>query len=398
MKKLIKLFFSLLKHPLLTISTISNINKLKSLSVKDSLKNASDWLLLAQSKGKDLGYSRKYSLISGWDSSYIETSGYIVPSMYLAGVYLNNSDYIDSAKDAAEWLLTVQHDDGFFTDIDEYKPQVFDTGQVLIGLNFIYKKTEENKFKESIVKACDWLISVQEENGSWIKYSYNYRPHTYYTRVASALLNSGYILNNEKYIEAAIKNLNWAISQKQENNFFNFSEFKETEDPILHTLVYVLEGFSEAYRISKDNRWLEILESGGQQLLSLVNNDGLLHSQYNSEWEVTNSEYCVTGLAQLAGIFYDLSNYLNSKKFFEAGEKIMSQLLNIQLNNHKVLSGAFPSSLPLWGYYGGMDFYNWNSKFYIDATLKKIILSEGCPSEIIEYYFNTQNSNKKFLK
>ncbi len=396
MKKFVKLVLAFFKHPYLTLSSLQNVSTPNSISDRESLIKAADWLINSQNKNNDSGYSRKYSLCSDWDKSYIETSGYIIPSMYLTGIYLDNNKYIESAINASEWLLTVQNKKGFFTDIDEYKAQVFDTGQVLIGLNFIYKKNKDPRFLESISKACEWLLNNQEKDGSWIKNSYNSRPHTYYTRVASALLESGYICKNKKYVEAAKNNLDWAISQKQSNEFFYFSEFKESEDPILHTLVYILEGFSEAYRITSDKKWLDILTSCGGKLLSLVNEEGLLYSQYNSNWEVTNNEYCITGLAQLAGIFYDLANYLNSKNFFDAAEKIMKKLKYIQILGIKNIDGAFPSSLPLWGYYGGMEFFNWNSKFYIDAALKRRILTNEYNEDIAANYFCTSVPLSKF--
>ena len=140
MKKFVKLVLAFFKHPYLTLSSLQNVSTPNSISDRESLIKAADWLINSQNKNNDSGYSRKYSLCSDWDKSYIETSGYIIPSMYLTGIYLDNNKYIESAINASEWLLTVQNKKGFFTDIDEYKAQVFDTGQVLIGLNFIYKK------------------------------------------------------------------------------------------------------------------------------------------------------------------------------------------------------------------------------------------------------------------
>ncbi len=34
------------------------------------------------------------------------------------------------------------------------------------------------------------------------------------------------------------------------------------------------------------------------------------------------------------------------------------------------MAGGLPSSMPPWGYYGGMDLFNWNVKFYLDALIR----------------------------
>jgi hypothetical protein len=64
------------------------------------------------------GYSRRYSLIKGWDRCYVETTGYIVPTLLDVGRVFGEKRYEESAFRAAEWLLKVQTAEGAFTDID----------------------------------------------------------------------------------------------------------------------------------------------------------------------------------------------------------------------------------------------------------------------------------------
>ena len=370
-KKIIKLLLSLIKHPVYTTRIIFNDKKHSLESIDDQIVTSSDWLIKSQNANTvDSGYARKYSLVSGWDHSYIETTGYIIPTLHEVSKLLDIKGYEKSSIAALYWLIDTQSDDGSFAEIDNGSPQVFDTGQVLIGLNYMFKNLKDNKIIDSINKAASWLVQSQEQNGSWVKNSYNNRPHAYYSRVAAALLEAGQICENQEYIEASIRNLNWTLDQRNLNGYFNYSEFKPGEDAILHTIVYVLEGFSMAYDLTKDQKWLDILTEGADCLMSHLNHDGLMYSQYNPEWKATNKEYCVTGLAQMAGIFFDVAKINNDMKFFRAGEKIINHLSGWQIRFGKNTIGARPSSIPIWGYYGGMDFYNWNNKFYIDALLK----------------------------
>jgi squalene cyclase len=371
LKRLIKFFIGFIFHPIYVFQCITNLNKAKY-SDKHKMKLAADWLLKAQINAIDGdGYSRGYSLIFGWDRSYIETTGYIIPTMFDVSYILRNKKYALSAIKAAEWLLLKQMSSGAFPDIDKNTPHIFDTGQVLLGLNRTFKETRDKKYLAAIKKACVWLTQNQEKNGSWIRYSYNNQPHTYYTRVAAALLESGQLLKNKKYINSGIKNLEWTIQQQQANGFYKFSNFKKDENAFLHTLVYVIEGFSMAYRLTKNKKWANQLISDTRNFMDILNSDGLLYSQYDSQWVATNIEYCITGLSQFAGICFDVYQISNDIKFKLCAIKILIFLDSLQQKSGKDILGALQSSKPLWGVYGGMNFFNWNVKFYIDLILKK---------------------------
>lgn len=371
LKKVIKLALSFCMNPRTTYRLVFDKTDKIKLGVDESLEMCAEWLIKSQRAiPSDAGYSRKYSLITGWDNSYIETTGYIIPTIFEVGEILNCEKYKKSALDSSAWLLSVQEAGGAFTDIDKYQAQVFDTGQVLLGLNFIYRKYGDKKILKAMLKAAGWLVSIQEKNGSWIKNSYNNRPHAYYSRVAAALLETGQLSENDTFVQAAYRNLQWTVCQRSACGYFKFSEFKPGEDAILHTIVYVLEGFSKAYALTKDEKWGDIIVTGAHDLFSLLNDDGLLYSQYNEVWEATNKEYCITGLAQLAGIFLDAAKITQEKKFVKAAKKILDQLNCWQVSSGENIEGALPSSYPIWGYYGGMEFFNWNAKFYLDALIK----------------------------
>ena len=153
------------------------------------IKAGAEWLVRAQEKGGG-GFSRRYCLYNGWDKPYIETTGYIIPTMLYAGKYLNDGRFLDSAKNAAYWLLGVQKSNGAFCETESGLEQVFDTGQVLTGLISAFREWPENTFVDAAVRAGTWLIEVQEKDGSWEQYAYNRIKHAYYVKVAAALLVS----------------------------------------------------------------------------------------------------------------------------------------------------------------------------------------------------------------
>ncbi len=370
-KQFIKFALSLSRHPVYTMFTLTNHTS-TSTSLELCIRRGADWLLRAQMMAPDGdGYSRRYSLIGGWDRCYIETTGYIIPTLLDVSKVLNEPKYRESAFRAARWLLSIQTKEGAFTDIDTYCPQVFDTGQVLMGLNRMLRETSDERYRASIKKAAKWLVDVQETDGSWIRFAYRNRPHAYYTRVAAALIDAGQLLGIEEFVWSGTKNLKWVASQRQANGYFRYSEFKAGQAAFLHTIVYILEGYSMAFQSTRERRWADMVIEGTEVLIALSNEKGLLYSQYDPKWRPINSEYCMTGLAQYAGICFDTAMILNDKIFYKQGARVIRQLCRWQQRYGLDITGAFQNSVPPWGNYGGMEFFNWNVKFFIDSALKK---------------------------
>ena len=123
------------------------------------------------------------------------------------------------------FLLNIQNDDGSFSEIDTNKPFAFDTGQCLIGLNFLYELTRDKRFFEAAKKAAYWLFENQEDDGSWQKVAYNNEKHTYYSRVAAAMFKFSMFENDDIIKKAVFKNVEWVLSNQLENGFFKYSSF-----------------------------------------------------------------------------------------------------------------------------------------------------------------------------
>ena len=328
------------------------------------------WLMKAQERGGG-GYSRRYCLYDGWDKPYIETTGYIIPTMLSAGRYLNNDGFIESAKKAAHWLLGVQKENGAFCEPDSGLEQVFDTGQVLTGLLAAFREWADERFLDAAVKAGTWLTSVQEKDGSWQKYAYNHIKHTYYVKVSAALLNLARETASEMFYDAALKNIRWAIGCQAEDGFFRFMNFKEGESPFLHTIAYVLEGLMDSYEFAREKSILDAAQTSVDALMKInQTRDLLLCSQYDERWVPANKERCITGLAQWAGIALKAYEHTGDNDLLTQAVKTMYYLKSKQhLKPDPDLYGGLPGSVPLWGKYLGFCYPNWGVKFFIDALI-----------------------------
>ncbi|BAF70366.1 methyltransferase domain-containing protein [Nitratiruptor sp. SB155-2] len=372
-------FLHTLKYPNILQVSIESLYDETVFDNTTHLKLAADWLLFMQNE--DGGYSRKFSFIDGRDKSYIETTGYLIPSMWRVGEYLKEDSYIKSAKRAGEWLLSVQNEDGSFSEIDHHEPFAFDTGQCLIGLNFLYKKMKDLKYLEVAKKAAYWLINNQEKDGSWKRVAYNKQPHTYYSRVAAAMYIYGNLADDEKIKEAALKSIAWVLSKQDGNDFFQLSSFLEGVPPFLHTLIYVLEGLLDVFELNRDKKILEAILKNANRFKEInLNRDLILCSQYDSSFNCVNKERCMTGLAQWAGVALRLYKITNDEDYKKCAINTIFYLKAKQLKS-SIMQGGFSASIPFWGKYGSFDFVNWTNKFFIDALLEYENLSKEIEQE-----------------
>jgi len=353
------------KELYLSFKYMFNENQLTN---KEHIKLASDWLLDIQNS--DGGYARKFSFISGLDKSYIETSGYIIPTLFKVSEYLNNDKYKKSAKKAGEWLLSVQNNDGSFSEIDTNTPYAFDTGQVLIGLNFLYENLDDKRYLDVAKKASYWLAENQEDDGSWKKVAYHEEKHTYYSRVSAALLKFAYISDDQYIKKHAYKNIKWILENQMENGFFKYSSFLSTTPAYLHTIVYIMEGLLDIYDLTDDKEVLKSVFKFADRFKEInINRDIILCSQYDENYNCINSQKCITGLAQWAGVCLRLYEKSGDKEYLDIASATLFYLKTKHIQEGNYIKGTFPASVPFWGRYGAFDFVNWGNKFFIDSLL-----------------------------
>ncbi|HNZ83838.1 MAG TPA: glycosyltransferase [Candidatus Pacearchaeota archaeon] len=370
----------------------------EALPEKERIRIALNWILRMQNQ--DGGITSQYSLLYGRCPNFPETTGYIIPTFIKGYYFLNDQKYLDAAKKAGDWLIEIQNEKGYFCDIFyKDRPMIFDTAQAMSGLIAIYNLDKNPKYLDAAKKAGDWLIAQQEENGSWIKNSYNKIPHTYYSRASLCLLELWLKTNEEKYKITSIKNLNWTISQQKENGFFENSSFFSDNSPALHTIAYTLEGLLKSYIILKDDqkieskKYLDAAKKTADRISLIIKKDGIPWGHYNPEWQRIKKGRCLTGLAQISEIFFLLYEQDNDINHLKNARTIIRYLKTQQKTKGlEQFHGAIPGSDPIYGSYMPNSYPNWAVKFFIDALLlnekhkEKYLIAGIFPNDPIENY------------
>lgn len=338
------------------------------------LKKGIDWLIKAQKITRDGGVSSSFSLIFGWRPSYPETSGYIIPTFFDYYGLSNNQYYLRKCKEIADWECSIQLEEGGFQGGNinkDKKAIVFNTGQVILGLVRAYKELKHKRYKDSAIMAGEFLVGNQEKDGNWIKNCFNSIPHTYNVRVAWALLELFKITNEERFKDAAIRNLNWALKQTTSNHWFLLNSFKERGPPLLHTIAYAIRGFLESGIILENEKLINVALNSSLNLLNYYEKYGFLPARFNSKWQSNDFYSCLTGDAQLSIIWLKLYQIFKDKKFLFNAIKLNNYLKSTQIleSRWKDIDGAIKGSDPLWGLYNMFGFPNWATKFFCDALM-----------------------------
>lgn len=344
-----------------------------------------NWLYESYNKGFP-GSSGFYNMNLGWQDPYPETTGYIIETFFDYADYLqnkanstnnNSDDFYNAAINMTDWLISVQLDNGAFPGgLHSNKgssPNVFNTGQIMIGLLRTYDETQNSKYLESAQKAGDWLVNIQNEDGSWSDFTYEKGARSYHSRVSWPLLVLYQKIPLNVYKDASIKNIDWVLNNQRANFWFEKTNFFDENTSLTHTLAYTLRGLLESALILENASYFDKVVNSIEKLMKIYETRKyeFLPAVFDENWKSTVNYSCLTGCAQFSIILSKM--YLQTKdiRYFNTALKINSALKSSQLLGSYNLNvkGAIKGSDPVYGAYMPFSFPNWATKFYVDALL-----------------------------
>ena len=349
----------------------------REIDLMRNLEAAFAWICAAQDANPDGGVAGCYNLIRGWGESYPETTGYIIPTFLHYARTFGNTEAHDRAIRMADWETSIQLPSGAvrsgMMDV-RVKPAVFNTGQVLFGWVSAYQQTGREDYAASLRRAGDWLVSIQDEDGSWRRHLSMLTTssvQSYNSRTAWGLALTGQELDENKFVQAAIKNCDWVLRQQQENGWFDNNAFADREVPLLHTIGYVLEGLLGVGETLNRETYTAATIAGLTPLLNIYQRAGVLLGRYDSNWNSTVSWRCLTGEAQIALVLCRLYNITGDSTYIKTAKSLLEGLAKHHDTSARDVEsyGAVAGSQPLWGGYGPFNYFNWAAKFFMDALL-----------------------------
>lgn len=342
-------------------------------TIDKAISAAFEWLLSAQREdgGMATWYWKK-----GWTSSYPETTGYIIPVLLEAGKYLNRTNEAEEASmKALDWLLQIQHENGGWPGgyVEQKRPPiVFNTGQIIRGMVASSKYFENNQFSESAKKAGDWLVSIQDQEGSWSQSVYMGKVRVYDTYVAAPLALLYRHTGEEKYSAAAQRQCEWVIDNKQHSNgWFEDADntVKHNDRPILHTIAYTIDGLIETGLLLNNQKLIDSGIKASKILAEELLREGFLKGRYDKNWKGSEA-FITTGGAQIA-IAWNRLRAVSAEPIYQDAIKRMNDiLLSLQIQESSLAcEGALFGSAPIWGRYEAFGCPNWGTKYFLESLL-----------------------------
>jgi hypothetical protein len=336
------------------------------------------WLGRAQdhSRTADGGVARHYSLRTGWGASYPETTGYIVPTMLEGARLRGREEHRDRARRMLDWLVSIQLPCGGFQggviDQTPVVPVTFNTGQILMGLAAGVREFG-GAYLEPMRRAADWLVATQDPDGCWRRFATPFAApgeKAYETHVAWGLLEASRARPEPRYVEAALRNVGWALGHQRGNGWFARCCLDDPDHPLTHTLGYVLRGVVEAHRETGDAALLEAACRTADGLLGALRPDGVLPGRLGSDWGAAAPWVCLTGSAQVAHCWLLLAEATGEARYREAARAANRFVRRtVRIDGPPEARGAVKGSWPVQGGYGTFQYLNWACKFLVDSCI-----------------------------
>lgn len=347
------------------------------------LHEAMEWLKRAQDAGADRGVSYGVAFGQEFDLSYPETTGYICQTFVEREMATGDASLLERAVAMGDWEIAIQLPEGAVMGgkvNTQPTPAVFNTGMVLLGWSALIRRTGEERFKQAARRASDWLVSIQEADGRWVRGNSKFAAAgstLYNVKAAWGLAEAGAALGEDRYVQAALRNAEYCLSRQRPNGWLPDCCLSDPLAPLLHTLAYSMQGLIGIGKITGR----EDLIRGGRLLadaeLLLMQEDGFIPGRQREDFSPGATWCCLTGSAQTSMVWSELHLLTREPKYREAVHKVNRYLMarhDIR-NSDLRLRGGLPGSWPVWGDYGPLRILNWATKFFVDA----LALEESSP-------------------
>ncbi|MDI3293928.1 hypothetical protein [Janthinobacterium tructae] len=352
------------------------------------VKACTAWLCAAQdhSSSHDGGVARDYNLLTGWSSSYPETTGYIIPTMIAVaqrtGDQGEDAALHERARRMLDWCVAIQFPQGGFQGgkIDSLPrvPVTFNTGQILLGLA-AGVEAYGAAYQDAMQRAARWLRDSQDADGCWRRHPTPFAgpgDKAYETHVAWGLFEADRIAPGHGYGAAGLRQVEWALSKQRSNGWFDSNCLDNPLLPLTHTIGYALRGLLEAHRFAGRADLLDAAVRTATGIANAVAADGYLPGRLGPDFQPGADYACLTGSVQNAHCLFLLYRLTGERRYLDAGRRLNRYVRrSISIDGPAHARGGVKGSFPVDGDYGAWAYLNWAAKFCIDANLLELELA-----------------------
>ncbi len=182
-------------------------------------------------------------------------------------------------------------------------------------------------------------------------------------------------LQEPRYLDAAVRNVQWALTQMHPNGWLENNDLEDNERPLTHTIAYATRGILEVGSIAGNSAFVDAAARMARAVAQspaprwgLARTAGFRPGSAASRWT------CVTGNAQMAIIWQRLAAETGEHSWKAAAESANRFNLSIQdlTASDEAVRGGMPGSYPRSGGYMKNRYPNWAAKFFMDALMLQL--------------------------
>jgi uncharacterized protein YyaL (SSP411 family) len=341
------------------------------------LRETLEWLKRAQDAGTNRGVSYGADFGGPFLESYPETTGYIIPTFLKLADHWGDNSLIQRAVEMGQWESAVQMECGAVMGgmwNPKPTPAVFNTGMVLLGWSALYERTANLASLQSLRRASEWLISIQDPDGGWTKSNSqfaNAKMTVYNVKAAWGLCEAGRVGNMPEAVQAAVRNAEFCIEHQLPNGWYRNCCLSDSTNPLLHTIAYAMQGLIGIGVIVDRQDLIQAAKRTADRLIHLMDANGFIPGRVNQDFRGAVKWCCLTGTAQVAIVWGRLFQLTGDAVYREAANRANAYLMRCHdiENPDPRLRGGVPGSWPVWGDYGRLRVLNWATNFFAEALL-----------------------------
>jgi len=239
----------------------------KDEKILEKLPEWGDFLLSMQNKEKKHFGAFHYSIFlenkEKEKKFVVGTSALTIMTLLKLYEFTQNQKYLESAKLAGDWLITMQQDDGKmlpyvrFSDGKWFygqKESLLYEGQVMTALSRLYLATKEEKYKETAKKIAERFVKKYEKEGGFIQGEYRPKNPISNAWVVMSLMEFYKVKPEEKYKKVIFELADKILKEQRKDpkDPLNYGSFKGVYSS--SGVGWISEVMTELFRFCKKER------------------------------------------------------------------------------------------------------------------------------------------------
>ena len=285
------------------------LKEIKTKITKEKIENCPDYIKIYNKANEWIKRNTldEGSIIcnTGLRKGYPEVTGYYIPTLIRWG-------YRELAIKYANWLLSIQKEDGSWYDTQNKSPYVFDSAQVLKGLIAVRKVLKNTtRIDHAITRGCDWILSRINMDGRLITPSTEYwgKDENICSEIVhlyclSPIKMAGEIFERRDYIKTTEKSFDY-YRKNYYGKIMNFSLLS-------HFYAYLMEALL-------DLGYVKMCREAMEKIAIKQKSSGAVPAYNNVDW------VCSTGIFQLSIVWFRLGEIDRGNRAFEYACKLQNE-------------------------------------------------------------------------